>query len=621
MALSAASRRAQRGMALLGLLAVAVMVFAYVLTSRLNAASRFVGTDRDHNAKVLGQAKRALIGWIAISAAGTDNNPGRLPCPQAWGDVGSANEGRAAPSCSVPAAGWLPWRTLGLEKPLDASGNQIWYVISPGWHLPSAGATLSINPDTPGQLALDGQAAVALLIAPGPPLAIAPNANQLAAGCTVHNQSQVLALPGTAPIPLDFLDCQNGSTADNVFVVSVVDNATNEVFNDQVLAVTAADVIPALEAAVADRMQREIAPALRNAAFVLNSSSPRRWVSTSSNPPIYPYAAPLSDPATSNFQGQSGTYQGLLPFAQASGFVDYESTPTNAVEALGNGYIGSQTCSWESAGVRLCEGIYHEDTTDPSLPMRIQMTATFLNVAMGFRTLDTTRLQVQAREDDGVSAWGNLTPSYSAEMNDGSVAGKPRGSVTIRFWADLPNIDFMGWITQAEFRIRIERAIIADHCLLSTTTTSCGGADISWFARNQWYRNLYYAVAQQNTAYVLPSAGGCTPDVDCVRYVDPVLAATSPLYTDRNIRVLLVLAGRKLDTQARPPVSLSDYLEYQNADGGTVYEQRSMRMSKVAMSPSSVPAYSFYAPWNDRIVLVDGLPDPYVAPKPLRVQQ
>ena len=64
-----ASRRAQRGVALLGLLAVAVMVFAYVLTSRLNAASRFVGIDGDHNARVLARAKQALIGYMAQQAA------------------------------------------------------------------------------------------------------------------------------------------------------------------------------------------------------------------------------------------------------------------------------------------------------------------------------------------------------------------------------------------------------------------------------------------------------------------------------------------------------------------------------------------------------------------------
>jgi hypothetical protein len=79
---SRASRRAQRGAALIGLVAVAVMVFAYVLTSRLNAASQFVGVNREHNAQVLAQAKQALIGWMALNAAGTDANPGRLPCPE-----------------------------------------------------------------------------------------------------------------------------------------------------------------------------------------------------------------------------------------------------------------------------------------------------------------------------------------------------------------------------------------------------------------------------------------------------------------------------------------------------------------------------------------------------------
>jgi hypothetical protein len=587
------SRRAQRGIALLGLLAVAVMVFAYVLTSRLNAASQFVGIDRDDNAKVLAQAKRALIGWMAINAA-TDNNPGRLPCPQAWGDVGTTNEGRAAGNCSVPAVGWLPWRTLGLDRPLDASGNQIWYVISPGWHLPSAGATLSINSDSSGQLALDGQAAVALVVAPGAALAIAPNANQIAAGCAARSQSQVLALPGTPPDPLDFLECQNGSTADNVFAASVVDNAVNRVFNDQVLAITAADVMPALEAAIADRAQREIAPALRNAAFVLDSNNPRRWVATSSNPPIYPYATPFSDPTTSNHLGAVGTYQGLLSFAPSAGFVAFAATPADAVETMGNGTIETQTCSWETANeVRVCEGEYKKDSVDPSLPMRIEMTATFTSVAMGFRSLDPARLQAQARNVNP-NPWINLAVNYQADMNDGGTAGKPHGSVTVRFWADLPNIPAMGWGTKAQFLVRVERAAIADHCVLSTAAVACAGSDTSWFARNQWQRSFYYAVAQTNTANVLPAIGGCN-STNCLRFNDPAT---------RNIRLLLVLAGRRLDTQARPSASLADYLEFQNADLGTLYEQRPMRSAKIADA-------TLKAPWNDRIILAD-----WIAPNP-----
>ncbi|MDH5212138.1 MAG: hypothetical protein OEW96_10765, partial [Betaproteobacteria bacterium] len=159
-------------MALLAFLAIAVMVFAYVLTSRLNAASQFVGIDRDHNAKVLSQAKQALIGWLAMNAAGTDSDPGRLPCPEAPGDFNTVNEGRAAGNCTLPAVGRLPWRTLGLDKLVDAAGEPLWYVVSPGWALPCGTCNTVINADSIGQLALDGvpNAAVALIIAPGPAL-------------------------------------------------------------------------------------------------------------------------------------------------------------------------------------------------------------------------------------------------------------------------------------------------------------------------------------------------------------------------------------------------------------------------------------------------------------------
>ena len=576
----AASRRAQHGQALLGLLAVAVMVFAYVLTSRLNAASQFVALDREDNAKVLARAKQALSGYMAQQAAlPGENNPGHLPCPEAPANFGTANEGIEAPFCASQAVGRLPWRTLGLDKLVDASGEPLWYAVSNGWHRPSSSATLTINSESAGQLALDGVAndVVALIIAPGPAITA-----QAGTGCTAWAQSRPTS---GAPDFRNYLECENANTPADA---SFVSNRAGQTFNDQVLRVTVADVLPALEAAIAERAQREIAPALRNAAFVLDSNSPRRWVVSSSNPPIYPYATPFGDPAASNFQGAAGTYQGLLPFAPSAGFVAYAATPADAVETMGNGTIETQTCSWETANeVYVCEGEYKKDSVDPSLPMRIEMTATFTSVAMGFRSLDPTRLQATARNTSS-DPWINLTVNYQADVNDGGTAGKPHGSVTVRFWADLPNIPAMGWGTKAQFLVRIERAIIADHCLLSTAAVTCAGFDTSWFARNQWHRNFYYAVAQNNTAAVLPSVGGCD-STNCLRFNDP---------GTRNIRVLLVLAGRRLDTQARPSASLSDYVEYQNGDLGTLYEQRPMRMSKVAL-----PALN--APMNDRLVLVD----------------
>ena len=41
--------------------------------------------------------------------------------------------------------------------------------------------------------------------------------------------------------------------------------------------------------------------------------------------------------------------------------------------------------------------------------------------------------------------------TYFAEMNDGSIADKPAGSVTVTFGATLPNIDAMGWEAARSF--------------------------------------------------------------------------------------------------------------------------------------------------------------------------
>ena len=567
------SRRAQRGVALLGLLAVAVMVFAYVLTSRLNAASQFVGLDREESARVLAQAKVALIGYMAQQAAMPgEDNPGHLPCPEAPANYGTANEGIEAPFCSAQAIGRLPWRTLGLPKLVDAAGEPLWYAVSNGWHRPNSTTNLSLNSDSSGQLSLDGIAndAVALIIAPGPVLAA-----QAGTGCTAWVQSR----PTTgAPDVRNYLECENAAFPANAAFVTSRPGLT---FNDQVLRVAAADVIPALEAAVADRMQREIAPALRT---VYTSSG---YSGIPSSSPLYPYPAPFTNPGTSSYQGQSGLYQGLLPVNFAASMVDYAATPANASETLGYGYIMWQTCSWESAGIRLCEGRYHESDSEPWRPIRIEMTATFTNVAMGLRAIDTTRMRVEARDDGSAGAWLSSTLSHVATMNS-------NGSVTIRFWATLPNIDTMGWDTQADFRIRIERPVIGDHALLDP-----GNAVTGWFVRNEWFRLIYYATVRRNTAVAL-STLGCIDSSDtnegCLRFNDP---------TTRNIRALLVLAGRSLGNAARPNSTLADYVEYQNCDlsGGvcdpqTRFEQRPMRSTNVAMP-------SLNAPFNDRVVLVD----------------
>ncbi|HEY6506664.1 MAG TPA: hypothetical protein VIY56_01545, partial [Vicinamibacterales bacterium] len=481
-----------------------------------------------------------------------------------------ANQGVAAGVCSLPAVGRLPWRTLGLDRLVDDAGEPLWYVVSSGWALPNTTTTLTINSDVAGQLSLDGSEAVALVIAPGRAVTVLAGG-----GCAAWTQSRPIA--GT-PDLRNYLECENANSPADANFVRRNANAT---FNDQVLRVAAADVMPALEAAIQDRLQREIAPALRT---VYTNSS---YSGIPSSSPMYPYAVPFGNPGTSTYQGASGIYQGLLPVNQASSMVAYASTPGAAVRTGSYGNINSQSCWWEvSNDIRVCEGIYQEDGTDPWQPIGIQLTATFTNVAMGLRAIDTARYQVLARDDGTGMAWIPLTANHQATMNS-------NGSVTLRFWATLPVINAMAWNTVAEFRLRIERAVIDDHPVVKTDDATFG-----WFTRNEWHRTLYYAVAQQNTAGVLPSLG--CGNTTCLRFNEGLGCGGGANWC--NIRALLVLGGGSLGNPpaARPNGNLADYFEYTNADGGTFYEQRPMRRASNVANPNG--------PWNDRVVLVDWPP-------------
>jgi hypothetical protein len=65
-------------------------------------------------------------------------------------------------------------------------------------------------------------------------------------------------------------------------------------------------------------------------------------------------------------------------------------------------------------------------------------------------------------------------------------------------------------------------------------------------------------------------------------------------YYSRSLRVL---AARILPGQTRRSAGALDYVEFQNGDLGTLYEQRPVRGRGMAPNAN--------APWNDRVVLVD----------------
>ncbi|HJY76569.1 MAG TPA: hypothetical protein VKE95_08050, partial [Burkholderiales bacterium] len=484
------SRNAQRGLALILLLVVVVLAFTYALMSRLPLATHQTAAKLEYNAKVLNQAKQALIGWMVINAAQTDNNPGRLPCPEGANNVGTNSEGVAAPDPGDPTCarvGRLPWRTLGLDKLVDADTEPLWYAVSPGWSLQAAaGAPLTINSDKRGQMTVDGLAppndVVALIIAPGRAMNV-----QAAPGCTARNQAR--AAPAPTMNPADYVECFNAATP----AFSTVGPATS--FNDQVLAVTTADLIPELEAAIQQRMQREIAPALRT---VYASAA---WGQAAANP-VYPFAAQfdLPDPGSGNtYQANDGRYQGLLPFncSKAGCASDSRFSPTfvnwttsgggPSISVTGPGLVsGGGSCTLTGNQIN-CTGSYAAVGT-----VTFTITIRAINVAMALRRLDPSGVTLTT---GSLLSLGTCSSPGTVTSITGSFRSDGGADMTMKAQASGLLGPPPGLLPlSVTYCMTAQLGMFADDPLLDPSDPTTG-----WFVRNEWYRLVWYAAAPKNT--------------------------------------------------------------------------------------------------------------------------
>jgi len=545
----------EHGAALLALLAVIMLGASWLLVSKLNAETGgAAATRKARNAEVLNRAKQALIGYVAAQAAKEgENRPGALPCPEAAASFfDPLNEGEVSYPCTLPKVGRFPWKTLGLDKLVDASGEPLWYVVSPGW----AGANTVINSNSQGQLTVDGAAndAIALIIAPGPAFKVAA-----ATGCTAHSQARP---PSGTPDWRNYLECENATypTPDATFVTK----GPSDSFNDQVIKITAADILPSIEAAIAHRIEREIVPALKS---VYSSSS---WGGVTAGKSAYPYAASFPSggitPSTSTYVGSVGTYQGLLPFFRTQGCTPATDVGCNTtlltfskanadVQTGGTGSIRTQsTCAWVSNDY-ICTGEYLQPTITVAVSVKVS------DVARGLRALDSSKITFTATDDAG-GGLGQQSVSFSTATTMNS-----DGSGTITVTGTPPLIADMGWGTYANYVVSFGRGSMGDHALLSSSDSTTG-----WFARNEWYRLVYYATVQKRTAIQLASGAlGCTGVSDCLT----VTTNTTPV-TNRS--AILILAGRSINGSTRPSSSLADYLEFSNVSGNLTrsYEKQAI---------------------------------------------
>ena len=609
----------QSGAALIIMLVILVLGAAWFLVSAVSSPQDRTALERAHNAKVLEQAKRALIGYVANEAARTgENNPGHIPCPEALGNIGGPNAGVEATFCAASPMGRLPWRTLGIDQLRDAADEPLWLVVASGWRRVNAGTPTVINSDcddvlstrlcSTSRFTVDGvpRAAVALIIAPG--RAFQPG-NQ-PPNCTAFNQTRA-GIP--VADPRNYLECQNAAAG-----TTYVTTGPAGSFNDQVLVVSAADILPSIEAAVAQRFEKQFAPQIVGTYSNIDGTNPA-WPATTS---VLPFAAPMADPTASNLKGTrttaglatTGTYQGLLPLSRVRSRCTPIAPATECppVDCTAAADCDPSFISWTGAPTMAGPNVYGPNCTVPApgteivcqfhvrtplLPIfgpppasvSFTLNATALNVGMGLRQFQTN-IPMSGVLPAGRAVTGALTANGSA-------------NITLTANADTSDLDsggLLGFVLNtvcgitlplgltigcAMDEIRIPIAMFVDHPL-----TDVNDATYGWFRRNLWHEVTYYAVAPS----VAPSgAGSCTSGTDClsVSYRSP-----SNIY-----RGLLAFGGRPLSTtvppQVRPAATIADLFEGDNRLVGNA--------TPLAPFAARDPTLTVNRTFTDRIAVID----------------
>ena len=579
-------RARQRGVTLLIFALVLILGFAAVLYSRLGKWANATTTTRNANAQVLQQAKAALVGYVVKEVLDLGNDfPGRLPCPESPGNAGTASEGIAAGTCSPTfpsnkTVGRLPWRTLGLDKLVDTASEPLWYAVSTNWAFdaspPAATKMINVGTATPasGNLTFDGtNNVVAVIFAPGPPLLTNPSAAQMAAGCSARNQSRSdrSHVPtGGNPDYRDYLECQNASSpVDDTFGVSVVDNATNQVVNDQAVIITASELLNAMQGPLAERLQRTVAPLLSEFGDV--------WITGNKFLPYaVPFTAPETNLAANAHCGPSASAQqreGLLPIAVNAAPCDSSwngNFTGDGITSIGCNTASPVVCSFNYYRFTFLGQLILGITGVANLTATLQANAP--HGAASFRARS-----VQSAGDITVTAG-------SATLSNFSIAPRTDGDIGLSVQATVPGPNIckdsllggltcnglLGFLFVTQQTVSLQFAQLGTPMLAGSKLTTAArngqptpfnllnpapGDPHYWFMRNEWYRYAYYAVAPGASA---AQAGG--------NMTVSGFPAANGVTNDK--RFVLALMGPAVTGQTRPAVAINQYVEGQNAVTG-----------------------------------------------------
>jgi hypothetical protein len=251
--------------------------------------------ERARTRAALEQAKAAVLAYVELGNNATSANlfdgiNGRLPCPNLNGD------GVLDPTCGAAGEsrlGLIPWSTLGVEPPRDASNECLWLAVAgafkntpatPGTNADSDGVFTVIQPVQPSAgttawtekvlvgnttaLAPKPSMAVAVIIAPGRNRAAQTRASTSTQRCPLTTPASATT---SAPNYLDAYTTASGTTFDNSALTATpltpktyvqADN-DHELLNDELIWITADE----FARAASRRALRVVAGAINNFVY------------------------------------------------------------------------------------------------------------------------------------------------------------------------------------------------------------------------------------------------------------------------------------------------------------------------------------------------------------------
>lgn len=353
----------QRGMAIFAMLAVFLLVSSWLLLSRLNAAPSKGPANARETARVLQEAKAALLGYAIIPRDDNPLNPegfrpGELPCPDVDYDGFAVPITEYTSSDCTSFRGWLPWRTLRLEESRDSSGTRLWYAVAPGFNAneqnvlnsdsgedspPSNVNTLEIdaNGDHDTTDAVDVQDVVAVIIAPGAALEAQDGRDddQALRGRDDPDAYVAEFLEGENAQPMpdrldaDFATFQQLHTHDD------------DDFNDRIVYIRRSEVMELAEKFVLGQVDIALGQYRESLSPLSLDEARYPWLIAYQEPTSVDYSKPFQpDPSVT----RPGTSQGLLPF-KTLGDDDYEPTLELSWDFMGDAGSIPLTRHWIGA--------------------------------------------------------------------------------------------------------------------------------------------------------------------------------------------------------------------------------------------------------------------------------